>query len=388
MEGPLPCCTLTLTQRIDGNMKILIVYGTRPEAIKLAPVIQEINKLPDVQTTVCVTAQHRGMLDQVNRLFNLKIDHDLDLMLPDQSLAEVSARVLTHITPVIDQEAPDWVVVQGDTTSAALTALAAYYMNVPVAHVEAGLRTGDKRQPFPEEINRRMTAILADLHFAPTQQARKNLLDEGVAPETIEVTGNTIVDSLQAMAKLPLEHPPKFLNKLPQDQELILLTAHRRENFGQPLENIFKAVKRLAEIFTGRVHFLYPVHLNPRVQEPAHRLLDGIPNVTLTEPLDYHTFVHLLQRCKFVLTDSGGIQEEAPSFGKPVLVLREVTERHEGLEAGIARLVGASSTDRIVAQASLLLDDPDLYHQMSTGKNPYGDGHAAERIAGKLTSEI
>ncbi|MFN2146535.1 MAG: non-hydrolyzing UDP-N-acetylglucosamine 2-epimerase, partial [Anaerolineales bacterium] len=340
-------------------MKVLMVYGTRPEAIKLAPVIQALNQRPDVETAVCVTAQHRGMLDQVNRLFDIHIDHDLDLMLPDQSLADVSARVLTHVTPVIEMEAPDWVVVQGDTSTAALTALAAYYLQGPIAHVEAGLRTGDKRQPFPEEINRRLTGILADLHFAPTEQARQNLLAEGVLPEQIELTGNTIVDSLHAMAKLPLEHPPEFYTQLPEDRDLVLLTAHRRENFGRPLENIFSAVRQLAEKYYDRAHFVYPVHPNPNVAQPARRMLAGISNLTLTDPLDYHTFVHLLQRCKFVLTDSGGIQEEAPSFGKPVLVLRELTERPEGVEAGVARLVGAASAERIVEQASLLLDDPE-----------------------------
>jgi UDP-N-acetylglucosamine 2-epimerase (non-hydrolysing) len=365
-------------------MKILVVYGTRPEAIKLAPVIQEFKKHPEAQTVICITAQHRAMLDQVNQLFDIHVDHDLDLMLPEQTLADVSARVLSHVSPVLEEEKPDWVLVQGDTTTVALTALAAFYQGVRVAHVEAGLRTGDKQQPFPEEVNRRITSVLADVHFAPTENARQNLLQEGIVPESIEVTGNTIVDSLHAMAKLPLEVEPDFLAELPAGREVILLTAHRRENFGRPHENVFTAVRQLAEKYADRVHVVYPVHLNPNVKEPAYRILEDLENVTLTSPVDYHTFVHLLQRCKFVLTDSGGIQEEAPSFGKPVLVLRNTTERPEGIEAGIARLVGASDPELIFREASRLLDDDEVCQRMSTGKNPYGDGKASDRIVSRL----
>jgi UDP-N-acetylglucosamine 2-epimerase (non-hydrolysing) len=365
-------------------MKILIVYGTRPEAIKLAPVIRECEHHPEVELVVCVTAQHRSMLDQVNRLFDIKIDYDLDLMQPDQGLAEVSARVLSNISPVIEAEKPDWVLVQGDTTTVALTALAAYYQGVRVAHVEAGLRTGDKRQPFPEEINRRITGVLADMHFAPTESARQNLLREGIDPSAIEVTGNTIVDSLLAMASLPLVDEPEFLAGLPDEKEVVLLTAHRRENFGQPLENVFSAVKQLARKYSDRIQVIYPVHLNPHVNKPAYRMLGDVENVTLIPPVDYHTFVHLLQRCKFVLTDSGGIQEEAPTFGKPVLVLRSTTERLEGIEAGIACLVGAEDPDLILREASRLLDDADVYQRMSTGENPYGDGKASGRIVSRL----
>lgn len=365
-------------------MKCLLIYGTRPEAIKLAPVVEELKRQAGVQPVICVTAQHRSMLDQVNSLFGIQADYDLDLMKHDQTLADVSAQVLTAVSPVIAREAPDWVIVQGDTTTVALAALAAYYQGVKVAHVEAGLRTGDKRQPFPEEVNRRITGVLADLHFAPTESARQNLLREGIAPDTILVTGNTIVDSLQAIAKVPLEHEPAFLSELPEGRELILLTAHRRENFGRGLENIFNGVKQLAEKYSDRAQIVYPVHLNPNVKEPAYRLLDGVENITLTDPVDYHTLVHLLQRCKFVLTDSGGIQEEAPSFGKPVLVLRNTTERPEGITEGVAQLVGSEDAERIFIEASRLLDDSERYFQMSTGENPYGDGRASQRIVERL----
>jgi UDP-N-acetylglucosamine 2-epimerase (non-hydrolysing) len=290
------------------------------------------------------------------------------------------------VAPVIERESPDWVVVQGDTTTVALTALAAFYQGVRVAHVEAGLRTGDKHQPFPEEINRRMTGVLADLHFAPTASAKENLLREGIALQSITVTGNTIVDSLQAMAQLPLETEPEFLASLPAEKEIVLLTAHRRENFGKPLENIFSAVKTLAEKYNKRIEIVYPVHLNPNVQNPAQRLLGGVENIRLTPPIDYHSFVHLLKRCKFVLTDSGGIQEEAPTFGKPVLVLRNATERQEGIEAGIARLVGASDSALIVKEASKLMDDEQLCKQMASAQNPYGDGQASRRIAERLVA--
>lgn len=367
-------------------MKILLVFGTRPEAIKLAPVVAELKKYSEIQTVVCVTAQHRGMLDQVIQLFNINVDYDLDLMLPNQTLADLSARVLTQISPVIEKENPDWLIVQGDTTTVALTALAAYYQGVRTAHVEAGLRTGDKRQPFPEEVNRRITSVLADVHFAPTERARKNLLAEGIATDQIEVTGNTIVDSLQMISRMPLVERPTVLSEVSDEAELILLTAHRRENFGKPMENIFLAVKRLAESYTNKIHVLYPVHLNPNVQEAAKRILGGVENVTLTPPVDYHTLVHLLQRCKFVMTDSGGIQEEAPSFGKPVLVLRNATERPEGIEAGIARLVGTRDPDKIFEEARRLLEDSEAYQRMSSAQNPYGDGKAAERIAKVLVS--
>jgi len=365
-------------------MKILVVYGTRPEAIKLAPVIQELKKYPEVETVICVTAQHRTMLDQVNQLFGIEVDFDLDLMLPNQTLAELSGRVLSKVSPVIEAEKPDWVIVQGDTTTVALTALAAYYQEVRVAHVEAGLRTGNKRQPFPEEINRKITGVLADLHFAPTESARQNLLNEGIESNFIEVTGNTIVDSLQTMVKLPLSIEPEFLENLSDDREVVLLTAHRRENFGKPLENVFSAVKELAEKFADQIQIVYPVHLNPNVQEPAYRILGETENVSLISPIDYHTFVHLLERSKFVITDSGGIQEEAPSFGKPVLVLREATERPEGIEAGIAKLVGTDDRDLIVEQASILIENSEEFHRMSSRENPYGDGQAAKRIVQKL----
>lgn len=377
---------ITKSSKVE-TMKILVVYGTRPEALKLAPVIQELKKHTGVKTVICVTAQHRSMLDQVNQLFEIDVDYDLDLMQPDQTLSEVSAGVLSNVSPVIAAETPDWVIVQGDTTTVALTALAAYYQGVRIAHVEAGLRTGDLRQPFPEEANRRITSVLADWHFAPTEQAKRNLLAEGISTEKIEVTGNTIVDCLQAMAELPMETEPEFLENIPAEKTVVLLTAHRRENFGEPLENVFAAVKMLAEKYADQIQIVYPVHLNPHVQEPANRILGNLKNVSLIAPLDYHSFVTLLKRCKFILTDSGGIQEEAPSFGKPVLVLRDATERQEGIEAGIARLVGTQDPKLIVEQASMLIENAEEYGRMSSGKNPYGDGKAAQQIVRRLIGD-
>jgi UDP-N-acetylglucosamine 2-epimerase (non-hydrolysing) len=367
------------------TLRILSVFGTRPEAVKMAPVVQQLKRTPGIESFVCVTAQHRQMLDQVLDLFAISPDIDLDLMREDQSLAQLSAAIFSKLDPVLADYTPDWVLVQGDTTTVAITALLAYYHRIKVGHVEAGLRTLDKWQPFPEEINRRVAGVVADLHFAPTDWARNNLLHEGVPDKQITLTGNPVIDALQVVAAQP---KPKsiisLLNKLDirkNGKKLILVTAHRRENFGDPLENICAALKQLAS--RDDVEIVYPVHLNPNVQEPIYRLLDGILHVTLLPPMDYLPLVHLMKQATLVLTDSGGIQEEAPTFGIPVLVLREVTERPEGVQAGSLKLVG-TDVKKIVDEAALLLDDPTEYAKMSMAVNPFGDGHAAEKIVQAL----
>jgi UDP-N-acetylglucosamine 2-epimerase (non-hydrolysing) len=363
-------------------MKVLSVFGTRPEAVKMAPVVQELARTPSVISLVCVTAQHRQMLDQVLNLFKITPDVDLDLMQPNQSLAEVTAAVFTFLDPVLADIKPDWVLVQGDTTTVMATSLLAYYHRIRVGHVEAGLRTGDKWQPFPEEINRRVAGTVADLHFAPTEWSRQNLLRENVPDEKIIVTGNPVIDALRSVADMP--DPPVVLELegrlgLHENRRLVLITAHRRENFGEPFINICSAILRLANDYGERVQFIYPVHLNPNVQEPVYRLLGDVPNITLLPPLDYLPLVHLIKRATLVLTDSGGIQEEAPGLGVPVLVMREVTERPEGVEAGTVRLVG-TDPERIYTQSRHLLDDPAAHAKMARAVNPYGDGHAAPRI--------
>lgn len=374
-------------------MKVLSVFGTRPEAIKMAPVVRALHGATGVEAGICTTAQHRQMLDQVLTLFEIKPDYDLDLMRDNQSLSELSAAIFTGLEPVINDFKPDWILVQGDTTTVAITALLAYYHRVRIGHVEAGLRTHDKWQPFPEEINRRVASVAADLHFAPTAWARQNLLREGVPDHSIVVTGNPVIDAVHLVAEQP---EPQSVRELLQragiertagtkqeskPRSLIMVTAHRRENFGQPLEDICLALKDLAD--RGDVEIVYAVHPNPNVDRPVRRELSGVAHITLTPPLDYLPLVHLMRRAKLILTDSGGIQEEAPAFGVPVLVLRAVTERPEGVEAGSLRLVG---TDRkmIVSEANRLLDDPAAYAKMAKANNPYGDGHAAERIVRAL----
>jgi UDP-N-acetylglucosamine 2-epimerase (non-hydrolysing) len=366
-------------------MKVLSVFGTRPEAVKMAPVVQKLARIPGVESRVCVTAQHRQMLDQVLNLFGIRPDYDLDLMRDDQSLAEVSAAIFTDLDPVFARFEPDWVLVQGDTTTVAITSLLAYYRRIKVGHVEAGLRTHDKWQPFPEEINRRVAGVVADLHFAPTHQAQQNLLQEGIPNKAIAVTGNPVIDALKFVAKQPVpQEIEELLEKLEiaststgNGKQLILVTAHRRENFGKPLENICQALRKLAE--RCDVEIVYPVHLNPNVLVPVKRILDSVSHVTLLPPLDYLPLVHLQKRAKIILTDSGGIQEEAPAFGVPVLVLRAVTERPEGVKAGTLKLVG-TETASILREAVRLLDNPSAHAEMAKAVNPFGDGHAAERI--------
>lgn len=367
----------------ESQRRVLSIFGTRPEAVKMAPVVERLAATPGVESSVCVTAQHRQMLDQVLDLFDIQPDYDLDIMRPDQALSDLTAALFTGLDPVLQDAQPDWVLIQGDTTTVMVAALLAYYHRIRVGHVEAGLRTGDKWQPFPEEVNRRIAGAIADLHFAPTPQARENLLREGVPSERVVVTGNPVIDALQTIAARPYEFESGPLAGIPWNRRVILVTAHRRENFGQPLADIFSAIRRIAENYAEQVHFVYPVHLNPNVHRPAHRALGGIPNITLLDPLDYLPMIHLMKRAYLVLTDSGGIQEEAPAFGVPVLVMRRLTERPEAVNAGTAHLVG-TDPERIVVEASRLLDDEGAYAAMARAINPFGDGHASERIVQAL----
>lgn len=357
--------------------KVLLLYGTRPEAIKMACVAKALEQRPDRFTvTLCATAQHRELLDQVEALFGLQPDLDLDLMRPDQALNELAGRAFTALDRVLAERAPDWVLVQGDTTTAFVGAFAAFHRGVKVGHVEAGLRTGDLRRPFPEEANRRAIDLVADALFAPTERARRALLAEGVPPRSIHLTGNTVVDALQHVAgRLPPEPP----------RDEVLVTVHRRESFGAPLAEVFAALRELAAALPA-VRWIYPVHPNPSVREPALSLLSGLPNVELHEPFGYLELVRRLRTARLVLTDSGGIQEEAPTFGTPVLVLRDTTERPEGIEAGVARLVGTDRA-RIVTEALRLLTDEDARRRMASAGNPYGDGRAAARIVAALAGE-
>ena len=367
--------------------RILIVFGTRPEAIKLCPLVRQLRLSPDAYTVkVCVTAQHREMLDHALDAFSIQPDYDLDLMQPRQTLAGLTARILAALDPVLETERPDLVIVQGDTATTLAGALAAFYREIPVAHVEAGLRTGDMAQPFPEEMNRVLTSRLAAWHFAPTARAAEALLREGTAREKLFVTGNTGIDAVlyvrDALDSGALRAPD--WPWLEPGKHLVLVTSHRRESFGPGLESVMRALARLAS--RGDVQIVYPVHRNPNVPGPAHALLAGLPHVTLLDPLPYVPFVDLMRRCKLIITDSGGIQEEAPSLGKPVLVLRAKTERPEAVDAGTVKLVGVDQ-DRIVAEAARLLDDPAEYARLTRIHNPYGDGHACERIAEALAKQ-
>jgi UDP-N-acetylglucosamine 2-epimerase (non-hydrolysing) len=357
---------------------VMLVFGTRPEAIKMAPVLREIGRHADLSARVVVSAQHRQMLDSVLELFDIHPHHDLDLMRPDQDLFDVTARALVGLRDVIAREKPELILVQGDTTTAFVGALAGYYSRVSVGHVEAGLRTRNKYNPYPEELNRQMASVLSDVHFAPTAGARQHLIDEAVPADRIVVTGNTVVDALLDVASRPLEeHPPELAGVDPA-RSLLLVTAHRRESFGRPLQQMLTALRLTAEAFPD-VEIVYPVHMNPNVQRQAAEVLAGVPRVHLIAPLAYDRFVQVMRRAHLILTDSGGIQEEAPSLGKPVLVMRETTERPEGLEAGTVRLVGTDA-DSIQRGVARLLNDPEDYRAMANARNPYGDGRAAERI--------
>ncbi len=365
-------------------MKILTVFGTRPEAIKMAPLVKLLSSQPEIEARVCVTAQHRQMLDQVLNLFEIIPDYDLDIMRPSQTLSSITADILTHMEGVLDEYKPDLVLVHGDTTTTFATTLAAYYQQVAVAHVEAGLRTGNLYSPWPEEANRRLTGVLAKLHFAPTEQSRQNLLAEGMTEHGVHVTGNTVIDAL-LWVKQKLETDTELEKNmrrlfpfLRDSSKLVLITGHRRENFGGGFEQICAAIHNLAKQFP-EVNFVYPVHLNPNVREPVERTLKGIENVHLIEPQDYLPFVFLMIHASIILTDSGGIQEEAPSLGKPVLVMRNTTERPEAVETGTVKLVGTNSAD-ITAAVSTLLTNTEQYDKMSFAHNPYGDGRACQRI--------
>lgn len=367
----------------DRRLRVLSVFGTRPEAVKMAPVVRRLAQTPGVESRICVTAQHRQMLDQVLDLFSLRPDHDLNVMEPDQALGPLTAAVLAALEPVLEADRPDWLLVQGDTTTVMAASLLAYFHHIQVGHVEAGLRTGDKWQPFPEEINRRIAGAIADLHFAPTERAKANLLREAVPADTIVVTGNPVIDALQEISRRTYDLSAGPLASVNWDRRVLLITLHRREHFGEPLERILGALAELARRRADEVELVYPVHLNPNVRQPAHRILGGQPNVHLVEPLDYLPMVHAMRRAYLVLTDSGGIQEEAPALGTPVLVLRDKTERPEAVEAGTARLVG-SDPARVLAETERLLDRPEERAAMVRSGSPYGDGRAAERIVGAL----
>src|SRR5579863_1560297 len=360
--------------------RIIAVLGTRPEAIKLALVIHEFRRRSDeFETAIVHTGQHRTMLDHALQYFKIKPDFDLDVMRPNQSLSSLTGRVLDTVENACRRFEPHIVLVQGDTTTAFASALAAYYCKIPVGHIEAGLRSRDIYNPFPEEVNRRLVSVMTEIHFAPTVVSRDNLLSEGVPNEKIVVTGNTVVDTLRALSKLPQAWENTPLAGIPRDNcRLVLVTSHRRESWGTDQENMCLALKDLVEKHPD-IHVIYPVHMNPNVRATVNALLQDTERIHLTEPLDYITFVSLLQRCFLVLTDSGGIQEEAPTFRKPVLVLRKVTERPEASQFGMARIIGMSR-EAIVSEADRLLNDSDAYLDMSEGDNPYGDGHGSERI--------
>ena len=362
--------------------KILCVVGTRPEAIKMAPVILALKSQPWAEVTVLATAQHRQMLDQVLEFFGIKPDHDLDVMRPNQSLTELTARLLVSSGEILDRVQPDVVLVQGDTTTVMTVAMAAFYRQIPLGHVEAGLRTGDILNPFPEEANRIIAGHLARWHFAPTEGSRNNLLRENIAADKIEVTGNTVIDTLLATASRELE----LGLELPPHERLVLITSHRRENFGQPFQQICKAIRHLAEK-NPTTCFLYPVHPNPNVKDVAETVLAGLPNVVLCAPLDYSPFVMAMKQAHFIISDSGGVQEEAPALGKPVLVLRRETERPEAIAEGVVKLVGTDFAT-IVEAGQRLLDDPAAYRAMARGVSPYGDGKAAQRIVARLERDL
>ena len=365
---------------MTGKIKVFSILGTRPEVIKMAPVIHELARHPDrIKSVVVSTAQHREMLDQTLKVFGISPDVDLNIMRPNQSLGQITCATLEGVERILQQTEPDVLLVQGDTTTVFAASLAAFYAKIPVGHIEAGLRSYDRLNPYPEEINRRLADVLADYYFAPTARARENLLKEGIPAEKIFVTGNTVVDALQYAQLVPFEpHGREVKQVLATTGRLLLVTAHRRENWDEPLANICDAFLDLIREFPD-LQIVYPVHLNPKVRHTVLSKLKDTDRVHLIEPVDYLTLIHLMKRAHLILTDSGGIQEEAPTFGKPVLVMRKVTERPEACDAGLAIIVGTDRA-RIVAEARRLLTDEVAYRRMSTATNPFGDGHAAERI--------
>ncbi len=358
------------------KIKVMTVFGTRPEAIKMAPLVLKLISDDRFQAVTVVTAQHREMLDQVLEIFKIQPDYDLNIMQPQQTLADITTRVLTALSQIIQEEKPDIVLVHGDTTTSFAASLAAFYQQTPLGHVEAGLRTWNKYSPFPEEMNRQLTDVLSDLYFAPTSVSRANLLNEGHPEENIFVTGNTAIDALAQTVQADYQH--EVLDKIGQGKLIILVTMHRRENQGEPMRRVFKVMKDVVDQ-TDDVEIVYPVHLSPRVQEAAKEVLGGDPRIHLIKPLDVVDFHNLAKRSYFIMTDSGGVQEEAPSLGKPVLVLRDTTERPEGVKAGTLKLVGTEE-DAVKAAMLELLTDPAAYQQMAEAKNPYGDGQASDRI--------
>ena len=360
------------------KLKVMSVFGTRPEAIKMAPVVLELCKYPEIESLVAVTAQHREMLDQVLKLFDIHPDFDLNIMSEGQTLFDITCRALLGLDKVLTAAKPDVVLVHGDTTTTFAGALAAYYHQIEVGHVEAGLRTQNKFSPYPEEMNRRLTGALADIHFAPTTTAKENLLREGVAPEKIFVTGNTVIDALFKTVREDF-HFPEFNF---DGKRVILVTTHRRENLGEPMRQVYKALKSLVEEFAD-VEIIFPVHKNPRVREVVNDELGGLERVRLIDPLDYEPFANLMNRATLILTDSGGVQEEAPALGKPVLVLRDTTERPEAVDAGTVKLIGTNQA-KVYGAAKLLLTDAAEYRKMAEARSPYGDGHAAQRIVEAL----
>ena len=370
--------------------KILLIFGTRPEAIKMAPLVKEFQKHPDVfETKVCVTAQHREMLDQVLDFFNIKPDYDLDLMKPGQNLYDLTADIITNLKPVLEGFDPDYVFVHGDTTTTMAASIASFYSGAKVCHVEAGLRTHNKLSPFPEEINRQITGRVCDFHFAPTTTSKENLLKENIQEDTILVTGNTVIDALLDSVKRVNQEPSELINDLSTtlgDKELILVTGHRRENHGEGFVRICEALKEIALDDTNRL-IVYPVHLNPKVQKPVKRILSGIDNVILIDPLAYQDFIWMMNRAKIIITDSGGVQEEAPSLGKPVLVMRDTTERPEAVKAGTVLLVGTNK--KLIVKGALdLLNNEERFKAMSRLDNPYGDGKACKRIVDFILNKI
>ena len=362
------------------KLKLMTVFGTRPEAIKMCPLVLEMGKYPDyIEPIVAVTAQHREMLDQVLELFNIKPDYDLNIMASGQTLYDITTKALNGLKEVIEEAKPDMVLVHGDTTTTFAGALAAFYAQVPVGHVEAGLRTGNKYSPYPEEMNRKLTGSIADMHFAPTSTSKANLLKENVNPETILVTGNTVIDALETTVKADYEFADAEFNKIfARGNRLILMTTHRRENLGEPMRNVYKALRKVLETHAD-VEAVFPVHKNPKVREIVQEELGGLDRVHLIEPMDYEPFANLMGKVDIVLTDSGGIQEEAPALGKPVLVLRDTTERPEAVDAGTVKLIGTEYED-VLRETNLLLDDAEHYKKMAEATNPYGDGKACERI--------
>ncbi len=364
-------------------MKVLVVVGTRPEAIKMAPLVAALEARRDIfDTRLCVSGQHRDMMDSVIHLFGLTVHYDLNVMVHNQSVADITTKVLTGVSGVLEAESPDVVLIHGDTTTSFAAALAAHYHRAPVGHVEAGLRTHDKWHPFPEEMNRRLADALCDYHYAPTERARENLLAENIPPEQIVVTGNTAIDALLWAAKQPCSFDDPFLERAGADRRLILVTAHRRESFGAPFREMCSAMRDVVN-HNDNVEVIYPMHPNPNVRKAACEILRGHERIRLVEPLGYLPFVQLQKKAYLILTDSGGIQEEAPSLGTPVLVMRDTTERPEAVDAGVSKLVGTKRAD-IAREVQQLLDKEADYNQMASAVNPFGDGHASERIAGHL----